>query len=210
MVCVTVFGMYAQSAVIRELAGEVELKPAGTSEFVPARAGDEVAPNTIVSTGFRSTAIITVGTHEVTVRPLTRLSLAEIETASGTENLNMDLQAGRVRVDVKPPAGTRTNFTVQSPNATASVRGTSFEFDTRRVKVLEGRVAFRGKRGMPVVVGAGFESYVGKENKVASPSDIAESSFQPPPPTGSDPGSSGIGSSSRVDFPIIINYPGID
>ena len=208
MLCVIVSGGFAQNAVIKELTGEVELKPAGAAAFVPAQTGDEVAPNTIVSTGFKSTAIIAVGSSEITVRPLTRLSLAEIQTASGSENLNMNLQSGRVKVDVKPPAGTRTNFTVQSPSATASVRGTSFEFDTRRLKVLEGKVTFRGNRGMAVLVAAGRESYVGKESKVANPSDIADSSLQPPPPPGSDSGggSSTGGAPPSVDFGVNIQY----
>ena len=107
-------GLFAQNGVIRELTGEVELKHAGSTAFVPAAAGAQVALNTIVSTGFRSTAIITVGSATITVRPLTRLSLAEIQSSSDSENVNVSLQAGRVRVDVKPPAGTRANLTVQA------------------------------------------------------------------------------------------------
>jgi hypothetical protein len=146
--------------VIRELSGEVELKLAGATAFTTARVGDEVSRNTIVSTGFKSTAIIEVGSSVINVRPLTRLSLAEIQSSAGTDTLNVSLQTGRVRVDVKPPAGTKANTTVQSPSSTASVRGTSFEFDTVKLTVREGRVAFKGVSGPTSMVKAGETSSV--------------------------------------------------
>jgi hypothetical protein len=149
-----------ENGVIKELTGQVELKLAGKSTFTAAQAGDKVAQDTIISTGFKSTAIIVVGSSVINVRPLTRLSLAEIQSSAGTETLNVSLQTGRVRVDVKPPAGTKANTTVQGPSATASVRGTSFEFDTVKLTVNEGRVAFSGTSGPAAMVNAGETSSV--------------------------------------------------
>jgi len=179
-------GAFCQNGVIRELTGEVELKRSGASAFVPASAGDAVSSNTIVSTGFRSTAIIAIGSSLITVRPLTRLTLAEIQSAETTENINVNLQSGRVRVEVKPAAGTKTNFTVQSPSATASVRGTSFEFDTHNLSVIEGRVSFQGLRGSSRPISAGFRSNVDRDGNTLDQSDANRSNFQPPPPTGTD------------------------
>jgi hypothetical protein len=167
------FTQNLRSGVIRDISGEVELKRAGASVFIPAKKGDTVAVDTIVSTGFRSSAIIEVGSSTIAVRPLTRLSLAEIQSASDTETLNMNLQTGRVRVDVKPAAGTRTNFTVQSPSATASVRGTSFEFDTCSLKVSEGSVAFQGSRGFVILVPAGMASSIDADERAVDPIDAA-------------------------------------
>jgi hypothetical protein len=187
MLSAAAYGIFAQSAaqsgVIRELTGEVELKPAGTTAFVAARAGDEVAPNTIVSTGFKSTAVIAVGSSVITVRPLTRLSLAEIQSSSGTETTNDSLQTGRVRVDVNPPAGTKADFTVQGPTATASVRGTSFEFDTVNLAVSEGRVAFSGASGLVTMVNAGGANFVGTDKEPANATGV-EASLLPPAPVG--------------------------
>ncbi len=109
--------VFAQTAVIKELSGTVELKQAGQTDFVPAKVGDEVAQSTIVSTGFRSTALIEVGSSVITVRPLTRLSLAEIASAPGTETINVNLQIGRVKVDVNPPLGTRTSMSIRSDSS---------------------------------------------------------------------------------------------
>ena len=174
----------AQSGIIREISGEVELRPAGAAAFVPAAVGSAVAQDTIVSTGFRSTAIIEIGSATLTVRPLTRLSLTEIRAAAGTENLTANLQAGRVRVDVRPPAGTMAAFTVQGPSATASVRGTSFEFDARSVRVIEGSVVFRGDRGAPVVAQAGGESTAAPGGRAADPVQVVFQNLAPPVPVG--------------------------
>jgi len=181
---VTLWCVFAQTGTIRKMLGDVELRHAGAAGFVPASAGSQVAQDTIVSTGFRSTAIIEIGSSTLTVRPLTRLSLAEISTAVGTENLSLNLQAGRVRVDVSPPAGTTASFSVQSPEATASVRGTSFEFDMRSVTVLEGSVDFRGGSGAPVTVQAGGESVVGVGGTAGNPAQIVFQNLSPPVPVG--------------------------
>jgi hypothetical protein len=108
----------------------------------------------------------------------------------------MNLQAGRVRVDVKPPAGTRANFTVQSPSATASVRGTSFEFDTRRLNVIEGNVGFWGRRGVRMLVMAGSSSAVSDGGQAADPIQTLVESLTPSAPVGA--GSSGESAPTSV------------
>ena len=175
---------FAQNGVVRELSGEVELRHVGSAEFVPAELGSAVALDTVVSTGFRSSAIIEIGSATLTVRPLTRLSLTEIRDAAGAENTSVNLQAGRIRVDVRPPAGTTANFTVTSPSSTASVRGTSFEVDARSIRVLEGAVNFRGVSGVPVMVHAGGESVVGVGGRTADPMQNIFQALSPPMPVG--------------------------
>jgi hypothetical protein len=131
-----------------------------------------------------------VGSSTIAVRPLTRLSLAEIRSESDSETLKVDLQAGRVRVEVKPPAGTRANMSVQSPSATASVRGTDFEFDARNLKVYEGTVVLRGNDDIvEVLIPAGRTSYVDGHSRAIDPVEASRHSLEPPAPVGT--GSSG-------------------
>jgi len=177
-VTLAVMGAFCQNGVIRELTGDVELKKAGAAAFVPASAGDAVSSNTVVSTGFRSTAIIAVGSSLITVRPLTRLTLAEIQTAENAEKVNVNLQAGRVRVEVKPAAGTKTNLKVQSPTATASVRGTTFEMDTQNLNGIEGKVMLSGTSGVSVMVTGGNSSSSNADGTVSNPAINAEQSVQ--------------------------------
>jgi hypothetical protein len=180
-------GAFAQSGRITELAGTVELKPAGAAAFTAAKDGDPVERSTIVSTGFKSSAVIEVGSATIIVRPLTRLSLEEIAVREDTETVRMNLRAGRVRVDVNPPSGAKADFTVVSPTATASVRGTGFEMGTRSVQVNEGVVAYQGSRGAPALVYAGSENSVNiTTGKAANSVDIIQTGLLPPPPSGTD------------------------
>jgi len=185
LILMVAFAAYSQSGIIRELTGEVELKPAGASTFTPARVGSQVARDTIVSTGFRSSAVIEIGSNVITVRPLTRLTLSEIQSAGGTENLNVNLQAGRIRVDVNPPAGTRVNTTVQTPSATASVRGTSFEVDQKNVEVSHGSVAWGGSDGLVTLVSSGNSNTIQSYGSAQSPVTIVSNGVLPPPIAGS-------------------------
>jgi len=181
-----ILAVSAQSGVIKELSGIVEIKRPGTAAFVPAKAGDALTRDTIVSTGFKSSALLTVGSSTIAVRPLTRLSLAELSESSGTETINVNLQAGRVRVDVTPPAGTKTNMTVRSPSTTASVRGTSFDLDTRTLSVNHGKVAFKGNKGGTMIVNTGSTSKLGNNGKVADPIETNTVALSPQRPAGAN------------------------
>ena len=206
------FYIFAQNGTIRELSGTVELKNAGTSAFVPAKNGDSVNQDTVISTGFKSSALVELGNTLITVKALTRLTLTEIRAASGTETINVNLQAGRVRVDLNPPSGTRAVMTVKSPIATASVRGTSFEFDTRNLYVNNGTVSFRGNRGSSMMVGTGYSSNINENDKAADPLDVKNAKLRPKAPGNTDSGEGGYKpassppQSSSGDFSVEIIY----
>jgi len=186
---VTIFilmGFYAfcQDAFIDQLTGTVEVKQPKDAAFRTASKGDKVFKDTIISTGFKSYAIVKIGGTTITVRPLTALSLAEIQKIEDTETLDVALQSGRVRVDVKPAAGTKALTTVSSPSSTASVRGTSFEFDTKSLYVNEGTVSFVGTNGQPVLVSAGESSHVDQNGQASNPKDGKTANLMPPSPIG--------------------------
>ena len=187
----TCYLLPGQSGVIREINGTVELKNSASSSFITAKAGDQVMEDTVISTGFKSNAIVEVGSVLIAVRPLTRLTLTEIRSSAGTETVNVNLQAGRVRVDVTPPAGTRASMTVASPSATASVRGTSFEFDTRNLLVHEGSVSFHGTSGQRISIPSGSSTGLGESGRAQNPISTGSSSHRPSSPGGGDssPGS---------------------
>jgi hypothetical protein len=185
----------AQNGVIKDLTGTVELKPAGAANFTKARAGDEIATDTVVSTGFKSTATIIVGSATIIARPLTRLTLTEIARVQETESINVNLQAGRVRIDVSPPSGTKADFKVISPTATASVRGTSFELDTHNLWVSNGTVLYQGRMGAAMPVSAGSASEVNTTtSRVLDPIEIHLSELLPPAPVSGPPTGDGTNS----------------
>jgi len=179
--------VFAQNGVIKDLTGTVELKPAGSVAFVPATAGAKVNADTVISTGFKSTAIVEVGSALIAVRPLTRLTLTEISASEGGEKVNMSLQAGRVHVDVKPAAGSKAAFMATSPTSTASVRGTSFYLDVKSVRVSEGTVVFKGNTGYTVQVSAGSFSAVDSNGMARESQSISGEGLVLPYPYGYNP-----------------------
>ena len=178
---------FSQQAIIQELTGTVELQAPGSTGWENAQQGQSISGDTIISTGFRSSALIRAGSALITVRPLTRLSLTEIQASANTETLNVNLQSGRVRVDVNPPTGTRANMSITAPTATASVRGTSFEFDTMNLVVREGTVEFSGASNAAVLVQAGSSSFADESTgRAAPPAETVMAALRPELPVASD------------------------
>ncbi|MCL2069789.1 MAG: FecR family protein [Treponema sp.] len=186
----TCYLLPAQTGVIRELTGTVEISAAGGA-FVPAAIGAVLAQNAVISTGFRSSALIEVGSTFLAVRPLSRMTLTEISSMAGTETLGVNLQAGRVRVEINPPPGTRSSMEIISPMAVASVRGTSFDFDTRNLYVHSGNVIFKGTRSQGTPIGAGSSSSIGTKGIAINPVAIGPAMFlRPQLPSGTQAHSS--------------------
>jgi hypothetical protein len=174
-----------QRAYIREITGTVELKAQGGADWVPGKAGDRVFPNTVISAGFRSTALLAIGTSTIVIQPLTRLTLEELLGQDETEQVHLSLRTGRIRANVTPPVGGHIGFTVRSPIAIASVRGTAFDFDTLNLQVSEGTVSFAPAQGAassrPVLVRAGESSRMDLDSgRAVSPMAAVEISRIPP------------------------------
>jgi hypothetical protein len=152
--------LFAQEAgdsqmVIREISGTVEVKAPDAAAWVPASRGQVLELRSLISTGFKSNALIAIGNSLLSVQPLTRLSLEELIRAGKEEKVGLNLRTGRVRANVRPPEGGTTDFTVRSPTATASVRGTVFEFNGTELRVAEGRVHLSGGGQNGAYVGVG-------------------------------------------------------
>jgi hypothetical protein len=137
--------------------------------------------NSFISTGFKSTAILSLGDSTLIVRPLTRLSLGELLSQPGQDSIRVNLRAGRVRVQVKPPTVGKVDFVVRSPTATASVRGTVFDFDTSNLTVYAGRVDFSTASAPGMAVNAGSISMVDEKTRTVTP-PVATQALSPTPP----------------------------
>ena len=194
-------------AVIREMTGTVELKTSGSANWIAAKVGDRIGKDMIVSTGFKSAAILSVGNSTITVKPLTRLSLAELMNRNETETIDVNLNTGRIKADVKPPAGNKAHFTVKTPTVTASVRGTMFNMNTTSIHVTEGAVNYRpisGKFAKSVIVNAGKESWIDTDTgNVIHPTAAAETTRNLPCLPGHDAAPTGNG--ARLEGSIIMD-----
>jgi hypothetical protein len=161
-------------AVFIEVHGKVEIRSPGASGWTAAAEGMNIDRETVISTGFKSGAVIQVLSSRILLRPLTHLSLESIIAGEGSEEIELSLRAGRIRTEAPPPAGRPLVFTVRSPMVVASVRGTSFEFDTVNLLVDKGLVRYSYINGFTVYVAEGEGSYAEDEaRRVVPPQELA-------------------------------------
>jgi hypothetical protein len=191
-----------------EVNGAVEINEqenGASSGWKRAAPGDVIGSNTIISTGLKSSAVISLGSSRLEVRPLTMLTLRELIQRGNTEETVLYLRTGRVRAVVNPPTGQNFDFTVTAPIVTASVRGTSFEFDGIHLRVDKGRVLLTGVNGQKVYVAGEQRSYVDEtnRNRIAPPFEAEAALLRPVIPELSNTG-------SRTEAPEAMIAPGPD
>ena len=129
------FSSFAMQATVVSAKGKAEMESGGS--WFALKAGDSIDQGTEIQTGFKSELVLKIKESTVTVAPLSRLTiqtLAEregIKGASGKDETSIRLATGSLKSNVQKTADRRVGFTVRSPVATASVRGTNFTFTTR-------------------------------------------------------------------------------
>ena len=165
---------FAQTAKVKSVTGKVEYSTDGTS-WSAVKENMSLAKGTIISTSFKSTAVIVINDSLLHVKPLTRMSLDELTKTQDEVQTELNLVSGKVQVEVKPRAKQEVvNFTVKSAVATASVRGTGFVFDGTNLLVNHGNVALQSRTGFTRSVLGGEFSQVSSRGKVSTPSYVTK------------------------------------
>lgn len=160
-------------AAISKLAGKVEVQLPG-KDWRLAKEGELLPKGTMISTGFKSSAVLTVSNSTILVKPVTRMKLEDIvQTQSGTST-QVYLSTGKLSVEVSPQQNQTTDFTVSSPTATASVRGTAFDFDGVMLIVHHGVVEFKNGAGQVRQVAQQQVSFVSAEGSVSVPAFVTD------------------------------------
>lgn len=181
--------LWSQSVTVGSMSGKVEIRPPGMS-WQSASEGMSVPVNSMISTGFASEAMIVMDNADITVKPLTRMTIQDFASSGSTTTTKLFLGAGKIRADVKRSSNLINDFQVRSPVATAAVRGTSFTFDGVTLEVITGSVDFFGQKGAKVNVSGGGKSEADEEGY---PSDPAvnrqeDASVSPHTPSGDNGG----------------------
>ncbi len=145
--------LFALDGQVVTVSGKVEYQtPSGI--WKPLRAGDPVTPGTVISTAFKAEATIRLGASILTIKPLTRMSLTQLVEKEDTVDTELYLEVGNVKAEVNPLNSKKNGFTVKSPAATASVRGTVFEIGDRLV-ITQGSVLYVSTLGQSRIGTAG-------------------------------------------------------
>ena len=161
----------SEKAVIKSFTGKVEIKTG--SSWIMVTEGMELVPGSMISTGFKSNAVLDLGSSEIFVKPLTRMSLDELSKSGNTVKTNLNLSLGRVKANVKTSEGLKHNFTLKTPVSTAAVRGTVFESGVRSLDVESGSIRYANMIGQQVTVLGGTSSQMGITG-FSAPADIAD------------------------------------
>ena len=118
-----VFSVFALDGIVVDVIGKVE-KQYGDS-WIALKKGDVLSPGDVVSTGFKSEAVLSIGESTVTVNALTRLTVEQLYEKNKNHVSSVYLDTGSICADIKPVENKRVGFTVKTPAVTASVRGTA-------------------------------------------------------------------------------------
>ena len=119
--------VFALDATVISVLGKAEMQTVNGWELM--KEGLKIAEGTVISTGFKSQAVLKIGQSKITVQPLSRLTVQELSERPERDDSKVYLDAGSIKADVKAAENKRVGFTVKSPVATASVRGTAGTID---------------------------------------------------------------------------------
>jgi len=170
----------AGSVIIKEISGKVDIRLPETEGWEEASEGREIPLNSDISTGFRSHAVLDLGTSEIVVMALTRMTVQAIVDDREEVSTSLLLNAGSLRADVKTSSTRTHDFTITSPIATAAVRGTSFIFNGYTLTVLDGIVLYANTLGERIYVKTGTSSRTTGTTIPVSPEVVIEEAVTTP------------------------------
>lgn len=118
---------FADTAKIISVTGKVEVSR--KDAWIPLAKDSVINEGEIISTGFKSEALIKYKDSVMKLGPLTRVTLEKLASSDVKDDVSVYLSTGTVRSTVNHSENKRVSYTVRNPIAVASVRGTDFDFD---------------------------------------------------------------------------------
>ncbi len=112
-------------ATVVSAKGKSEVQRAG--QWVAIAEGSKLNKGDVIQTGFKSELILKIKNSTVTVSPLSRVTIEQLAEKKDSDETKLFLDTGSLKSNVKKTEDRRVGFTVRSPVATASVRGTVME-----------------------------------------------------------------------------------
>jgi hypothetical protein len=139
-------------AAVREVSGKVEVKAAGEEAFGPLGDARHVRAGDVVRTAEDGGVTLNwVDGSRIRLGPNTEMTVlqCQIDKTKQAQSYLFKLDVGQVWVRVLQTLGRQSKFEIQTPTATAAVRGTVFSVEVddagaTTVSVLKGEVALEG------------------------------------------------------------------
>ncbi|MBR1639463.1 MAG: FecR domain-containing protein [Treponema sp.] len=115
---------FSAPAIVSYVRGKVEV--CRGEKWLQLKIGDKINPSETISTGFQSEVKIKYNDSLMVLGALTRITLDEFSETENKDTVSAYLSTGAVRSKVIHTESKRVSYTVKSPVAVASVRGTDF------------------------------------------------------------------------------------
>lgn len=136
---ISVSSSFAAEALVLSTTGTVEIGRDGN--WKPCTRGAIISEGDVISTGFKSEAIIKFNGSSMKLGSLTQVTLEQLASNEKKDSVSVYLSTGSVRSTVKHTSNKKVSYTVRNPVAVASVRGTKFSFNSDgHIKCYEGAV----------------------------------------------------------------------
>lgn len=114
-------------ARVIDVVGDAQHAPRGSADWRPCQVGDQYDEMTKIRTGIRSAVKLQVGDEEpytaILIESVGLTELSEAYSTAQTKRVRVGLRYGKIRAGVAE-SGLKSDFTVDSPVATLSKRGT--------------------------------------------------------------------------------------
>lgn len=138
------FSASALEAKFVSIEGKVEILEGGM--WIPVEEGDIIQERgAVISTGFKSNAVVSVKGTNFTLGPLTRITIENMVAMENKDSTQIYIDSGSLKANVSSSDGRKVGFKVRSAVATASVKGTEFKVTSSgRLSVTQGLVSFGG------------------------------------------------------------------
>ena len=162
-------------ATIVASSGEIEFRHGSSGAFTPLTAGVVLQRGDFVSTGFDSTVTLDLGYGLLAVGPITQLRLDEFVAPAHLGRTQVFLRVGTIAAKVKHVAAIRSDFSVTTPTASASIRGSEiYVAETTRgatnVYTVEDRSFVKGAADKSVLeLKQGYMTTIGANRRASRP-----------------------------------------
>lgn len=173
------------TAQVTTVSGKAEVLT-GT-EWKTLNVGDTLKNGDTVQTGFKSSLSLKVKDSVINVSALTRMTVEQLSENAQKDNVRVFVKTGGVSSNVQKSNNKKVGFTVRTPVATASVRGTEFSventFNSSSVETMRGSVAvWKSSNSVQVSKNSDSDENKNQENKDESlESDSIGGSFEDAP-----------------------------
>lgn len=143
---------FAIEARVISVTGKAQVQKSGVWRNLAK--GDVLQKGDLIQTGFKSQVVFSLKSEnedsKITINQLSRITIEQMVEDKSGDSTSIYVTTGSVRSHIKKTKDYRTNYTVRSPVATASVRGTELTlkngFSSSTVKTHNGNVAVRKTR----------------------------------------------------------------